>query len=231
MLVFEDPDKDTSEQFDLPKIKKEITEIDSLMDKRKRNGRKARRRKRKNNKSPYVATKKDLILIESNPDAVNLGKNQRARSSGYSNRKTLPDMTPKKGLTTPKKIDIRPDSVSIDDPNDPQSKQKQLRQIEEEFKKESLVLRKNMKDSNLTSDKIFSKYAIKSKAGMMNGVSKINQDSFFVETKLFGIENLAVMSVFDGHGKMGHRVSGFIRANLRSKRANIKMEKVLWQNV
>lgn len=95
-----------------------------------------------------------------------------------------------------------------------------MRRLEDDFKRNSIKIRQDLENSNLTSDKIFAKFGIKSKAGMMNGISKINQDSFFVETKLFGIESLAVMSVFDGHGKEGHRVSGFIRLKIRSKKTS-----------
>ena len=39
----------------------------------------------------------------------------------------------------------------------------------------------------------------------------------FYEVCLFGIEDLSLLAVFDGHGKAGHLVSEFLRQNLKSE--------------
>lgn len=127
------------------------------------------------------------------------------------------------------KIDI--ESVKIeqleDDHKNLKNSQKgTLKDLEDDLKLKSEEIKKTLKEKNLSSDKIFANYGVKSQAGMMNGVSKINQDSYFIETKLLGVENLAILAVFDGHGNNGHRVSGFLRSRLRSKISLSKKNKV-----
>lgn len=64
---------------------------------------------------------------------------------------------------------------------------------------------------------VFSSLGYKSIAGMSEGVSKLNQDSVYVETRVLQDPNICLLGVMDGHGMQGHRVSGFLRLNINSK--------------
>ena len=43
------------------------------------------------------------------------------------------------------------------------------------------------------------------------GIKKINQDTFFIEKKVNGIENFNIFGVLDGHGDNGHLASKFVK--------------------
>lgn len=56
--------------------------------------------------------------------------------------------------------------------------------------------------NKVVSDNCFIKsYTSKTKAGTnADGAKKTNQDSFIAKTNIFGCDNFALFSVFDGHG-------------------------------
>ena len=68
---------------------------------------------------------------------------------------------------------------------------------------------------------IFVSLASRTMAGMSDGYSKLNQDSIFVKISFFDDPNICLLAVFDGHGLEGHRVSGFLKLNVASKKAQI----------
>lgn len=51
----------------------------------------------------------------------------------------------------------------------------------------------------------------------MNFKIKTNQDRYFYDLSMYGISELNMLAVFDGHGKEGHYVSEFLVNNLKSK--------------
>lgn len=58
-------------------------------------------------------------------------------------------------------------------------------------------------------------YKSESKAGTdINGIPKINQDSYFFYDDFNNIKNLWLFGVFDGHGLNGHLVSKFIKGKI-----------------
>jgi hypothetical protein len=60
-------------------------------------------------------------------------------------------------------------------------------------------------------------------AGRSDGKGKVNQDSFFIDTKIEGWQGLGLIGVFDGHGLQGNRVSNFLIANIKGKaKANLR---------
>lgn len=56
----------------------------------------------------------------------------------------------------------------------------------------------------------------KSQAGFSEGKTKTNQDAIFYNINLKASPNCGLFGVFDGHGLQGHKVSSFIKENLRS---------------
>jgi serine/threonine protein phosphatase PrpC len=51
-------------------------------------------------------------------------------------------------------------------------------------------------------------------AGMTEGFTKVNQDSFYINTKMMDRPNMTLIACFDGHGMDGHRCSSFLKQNL-----------------
>lgn len=58
----------------------------------------------------------------------------------------------------------------------------------------------------------------KTQAGFSEGKTKTNQDAIFYSCNLKSSPNCALFGVFDGHGVQGHKVSAFIKSNLKSTR-------------
>lgn len=63
---------------------------------------------------------------------------------------------------------------------------------------------------------LLSKVGAASIPGFSEGVQKINQDSYLVETLEINGEEASIIAVLDGHGVVGHRVSNFLRMNIKS---------------
>jgi hypothetical protein len=63
---------------------------------------------------------------------------------------------------------------------------------------------------------LFTSVSIQSKPGRHSDALKSNQDAYFIEPKLFGLDDCAMLAVFDGHGKEGSKVSQFLSHCLRS---------------
>ena len=60
------------------------------------------------------------------------------------------------------------------------------------------------------------------------GIKKINQDTYFIEKNINGVENFNIFGVLDGHGEFGHLASNFVKNYLISQIKNdpyIKTEK------
>lgn len=64
---------------------------------------------------------------------------------------------------------------------------------------------------------VFNSFGYKTVGGMSEGVSKLNQDSIYLESSVMQNPYICLMAVMDGHGMQGHRVSGFLRLNINSK--------------
>ena len=70
---------------------------------------------------------------------------------------------------------------------------------------------KNSGYKNSFEKKIIKKYYALSQAGKDgNGMTKINQDSYLVLTKINNMFNFNIFAIFDGHGPNGHLVSQFL---------------------
>lgn len=54
-------------------------------------------------------------------------------------------------------------------------------------------------------------------AGMTEGISKLNQDAYSVDTLVMENPSMSLISCFDGHGMEGHRCSNYLKSNLPSK--------------
>ena len=54
----------------------------------------------------------------------------------------------------------------------------------------------------------------KTMAGFSEGKTKTNQDSMFSCTALKGSSNSSLFAVFDGHGTLGHKVSGYLKLHI-----------------
>lgn len=229
--------------LDLPRLRKEIRNIDNMRRKTEIGG-------MSRSKSPYYNNNQDGSDMrrikgsrsfsrntkKSTPKKIFLNEKLKKINNNFE-RRNVPGSLRKEKKGVGNIININPKNINIEiktnqkkflkktpkKSNDPNELKKSKQSIEKKVFDENSKkdIRENLKKKHLSSDIIFANYEVKSQAGMMNGVSKINQDSYFIETKLFGIENLAIMAVFDGHGNNGHRVSGFLRAKLRSKLKSI----------
>ena len=70
---------------------------------------------------------------------------------------------------------------------------------------------KNYTYKNTFEKKIIKNFYALSQAGKNNyGVTKVNQDSYLVLTKINNLFNFNVFAIFDGHGVNGHIVSQFL---------------------
>jgi hypothetical protein len=59
----------------------------------------------------------------------------------------------------------------------------------------------NFININISNSCFLQRFLIKTKPGInTDDTTKINQDSFFTVTNLFGLDNFAIFAVFDGHG-------------------------------
>jgi serine/threonine protein phosphatase PrpC len=59
----------------------------------------------------------------------------------------------------------------------------------------------NFKNTNISNNCFLQRFLIKTKPGInTDDTTKINQDSFFTVTNLFGLDNFAIFSTLDGHG-------------------------------
>lgn len=67
------------------------------------------------------------------------------------------------------------------------------------------------------SNMVLHSLCAKSQAGFSEGKTKTNQDAVFHSISLKASPNCALFGVFDGHGLQGHKVSGFIKQNLKSR--------------
>jgi len=67
------------------------------------------------------------------------------------------------------------------------------------------------------SDRVFVTLGCRSMAGMTEGISKLNQDSFFTDTQVMGEPGISLVACYDGHGMEGHRCSNYLKSNLPSK--------------
>jgi hypothetical protein len=67
------------------------------------------------------------------------------------------------------------------------------------------------------SNMVVENMCAKSQAGFSEGKTKTNQDTTFSNISLKSSPNCALLGVFDGHGIQGHKVSGFIKNNLKSR--------------
>ena len=66
---------------------------------------------------------------------------------------------------------------------------------------------------------VFKTLGSRTNAGMNEGISKINQDSLFINTSVRGDSRMVLIAVFDGHGDEGHRVSGLLKMNTNCKKS------------
>lgn len=67
------------------------------------------------------------------------------------------------------------------------------------------------------------RFSYRTKKGYIpNNSSKVNQDSFIINPNINGKTWQHFFGVCDGHGPLGHHVSGFIKAALPSCLANVK---------
>lgn len=83
----------------------------------------------------------------------------------------------------------------------------------------NLILKKTQHiNKTALSTNVYLSLGYKSIAGMSEGVSKLNQDSIYIETTVLQDPNISLLGVMDGHGMQGHRVSGFLRLNIHSKK-------------
>jgi serine/threonine protein phosphatase PrpC len=64
------------------------------------------------------------------------------------------------------------------------------------------------------SDRVFSSISFRSMAGMSEGISKVNQDAYFIDTTIGYNPNMSLIGCFDGHGMEGHRCSNYLKQNL-----------------
>ena len=68
------------------------------------------------------------------------------------------------------------------------------------------------------SNMVLAGLCAKTQAGFSEGKTKTNQDAIFYSCNLKSSPNCALFGVFDGHGLQGHKVSAYIKANLKSSR-------------
>lgn len=59
------------------------------------------------------------------------------------------------------------------------------------------------------------KWYSRSMPGYSEGKTKTNQDTVFVNAKVKGDATCGLFAVFDGHGSLGHKVSGFLKSALQ----------------
>ena len=66
------------------------------------------------------------------------------------------------------------------------------------------------------------------------GITKINQDTFFIEKNINGVDNFNIFGVLDGHGENGHLASKFVKNYILNQIKNhplIKNEKDPKKNI
>jgi serine/threonine protein phosphatase PrpC len=52
------------------------------------------------------------------------------------------------------------------------------------------------------------------RAGVSAHAQKVNQDNYFYQKDFAGLKGLWIFGVMDGHGIVGHKVSGYVRNHL-----------------
>jgi hypothetical protein len=83
--------------------------------------------------------------------------------------------------------------------------------------KQKLKTKTNVAVIEKLSNMVVETICAKTQAGFSEGKTKTNQDMIFSSINLKSSPNSALFGVFDGHGLQGHKVSGFIKNNLKSK--------------
>jgi serine/threonine protein phosphatase PrpC len=58
---------------------------------------------------------------------------------------------------------------------------------------------------------VVERIAHKTRTGFIPQMRKVNQDAYFYQKDLAGMQNLWMIGVMDGHGVNGHQVSAFVK--------------------
>ena len=84
----------------------------------------------------------------------------------------------------------------------------------EVFPLKNNFLLQNLKTTNFLENKI-SDLSFRSAKGSKQGIAKPhNQDDLLIIKNFAKVKNQTLLGVFDGHGKFGHKVSSFVKAQL-----------------
>lgn len=162
----------------------------------------------------FKSTDNSGILNSSKKDLINFIRTQHAPL-------TIPGNLTLRLFEKPKLLKLERKNSRIDISNDSKTNTSRgrlsirARPISKEknnnYMTQSLISPSNIKEIK----KSISKYSMRTKTGSVNGqLKKQNQDACFIRPEFANTPNQYLISVMDGHGIFGHRVSSFVKRAL-----------------
>jgi len=142
------------------------------------------------------------------PDLSSISKNiARVQKRSFTNGKTKRRFFNAKSPTKVNKLN----PVSLNRPALPDSERSFLKMGR------SKLVRAENKDRHInSSSNLIALVGGTSHAGFSDGIQKLNQDTYLVDSFELNNQEVCVIAVLDGHGFEGHRVSNFLRLNIKS---------------